>query len=712
MNIKYVMMHNFGPQAHFETRIMNGLVGIFGRNGGGKTHLVNGAYAALTNDFTRFDGVKTERIYRGAEPKEESFYELDAEHNGMEFTLRRTIRPNKSSLRIKGEPEITKATEIETRLRRDLGVDMKLIDTYVFVNQGKMTNFLSHTPSERAEAFKYLCGTQKADLITKACGELLGDSDLSTDVVDNSDELVTEIGRLEAIIAEHESERKKLEKQQLNEKSLATANTIVRKRTRYEEVEAELEEERTSLNDYQSRLKKRIRSQAAKYRSLNEHEATVAELKTKSDQATTALSVWSTYEKRRKRKKELTEAKTALEAEAGKKVKPEKPADYDQLEELRNTRSGLQTKLTAATDTLEGLQQGEADVEHMDKCKCPTCLQSVPLKFIKAQAEISKSLPPQIEELGKRISAITSYDQLLNSWKTWKAGYDARVKANAEELAGFKGLKEPDGDKADLQRDVNLHTTAVDALDNIRTAYDDLSKKVTQTETRVKTIKERIEKHTIKLSTLVVDDVRLERAKQRLAEHEAAKLAIAGVDGKLDEARKSLKSTNTTLEQLRVKIARRKKAQKAMKVLAKVNEAFHWSNLPRLVAQGNLFNMEQDINDSLSLFGNPFWAEADENLGFKVHFSDQNVHRAEGLSGGQKGVFAIAFRTAVNSLFGADIGMMWLDEPTDGLDEVNLAYFGEALIALAKQVRNKRQLVVVTHANSLRTSFDQVIEVA
>ncbi len=56
MHIKFVTFHNFGPHAHFETAFKRGSIGIFGSNGKGKTHLVNGVYAALTNDFSRFDG--------------------------------------------------------------------------------------------------------------------------------------------------------------------------------------------------------------------------------------------------------------------------------------------------------------------------------------------------------------------------------------------------------------------------------------------------------------------------------------------------------------------------------------------------------------------------------------------------------------------------------------------------------------------------------
>jgi DNA repair exonuclease SbcCD ATPase subunit len=74
-------------------------------------------------------------------------------------------------------------------------------------------------------------------------------------------------------------------------------------------------------------------------------------------------------------------------------------------------------------------------------------------------------------------------------------------------------------------------------------------------------------------------------------------------------------------------------------------------------------------------------------------------------------VFAVAFRYSVGSLFDADIGMMYLDEPTAWMDEDNVAYFAEALKRLAVEVRGKRQLVVITHHERLLPAFDQVIRV-
>ena len=65
----------------------------------------------------------------------------------------------------------------------------------------------------------------------------------------------------------------------------------------------------------------------------------------------------------------------------------------------------------------------------------------------------------------------------------------------------------------------------------------------------------------------------------------------------------------------------------------------------------------------------------------------------------------------MNKLFGSDVGMMFLDEPTAGLDESNIEYFREALQLLAAKVRGRQQVVIITHATELQSTFDQVVSI-
>ena len=71
-------------------------------------------------------------------------------------------------------------------------------------------------------------------------------------------------------------------------------------------------------------------------------------------------------------------------------------------------------------------------------------------------------------------------------------------------------------------------------------------------------------------------------------------------------------------------------------------------------------------------------------------------------------MLAMAFRLAVNSLFASQVGMMILDEPTDGLDADNRRLAADVFRSLGKLARDRgHQVIVITHDDALQSAFDQ-----
>jgi DNA repair exonuclease SbcCD ATPase subunit len=202
-----------------------------------------------------------------------------------------------------------------------------------------------------------------------------------------------------------------------------------------------------------------------------------------------------------------------------------------------------------------------------------------------------------------------------------------------------------------------------------------------------------------------------EVALQLLDEHVTAKALHQEISGAQSEATRNLQRNKSLLNKLRERQSRHAEAQKLLSVIEEVAEIFHWNNLPKSVSQANLELLVEDINANLELFNNPFYIDADEDLTFQVYLPGKLPVKAKQLSGGQKVILAIAFRAALDRVFGHDVGMMFLDEPTSGLDADNVNYFHDALQQLASKVGNDRQLVVITHVQELSGVFDQVIEI-
>jgi DNA repair exonuclease SbcCD ATPase subunit len=640
MRINTVRLRNFGPYEDVTHELNQGLVGIVGPNGSGKSTLVNGIYACLTNDFSRFSGVKSDIIRDTATAEAPSFVEVSGSHEGVEFLLRRGLRPNNAKLIIAGEREYKKAADISERLVSDVGLHRKLIDAYVFVDQWEMFEFLSQTDSKRAESFRYLCGTEKSAEIYDACAKFMASSELNVEVVDNSDTLAENIATLSEEIAEEEEKLKGLQARQLSEKSHKGASAVVQGHERRNHLAKKIAESEDNILSFESSW------------HLREEERVV------SDKAMSAAC--------------LRTAQTLKSVGAANASK-----------ELWNAYNAAVAECTSAVHRLDTHESNKPVLDLSPKV-CPTCLQEVKGEHL--EAALRKDFEEKLASYEKTHLILTERCTPPNS----------PTCPSEEEL------------------DMMLETASYDerVLKECEVDYGEKMNAVSSVYSRWELEKEAEAAAHLELEQLppTTDDL-YGRAVARLAEHEGLVVEISGVEGRIGAKQEALSGYQTLLDELRAEMERHKSMHKLRDVVGDVREIFHWQNLPKRVAQANLQGITHEINDALDIFGSPFWVEADQNLSFKVHFPASPPRAAGALSGGQKAILAICFRMAINKLFGADVGMMFLDEPTAGLDNDNIEYFREALLALATKVRGKQQVVIITHATELQSTFDQVIEI-
>jgi exonuclease SbcC len=199
-------------------------------------------------------------------------------------------------------------------------------------------------------------------------------------------------------------------------------------------------------------------------------------------------------------------------------------------------------------------------------------------------------------------------------------------------------------------------------------------------------------------------------AKAALQAHTAVYETYTTAKVTLGVRQESLVTAKKALADLEAALIRQERQHNVLSTLYRAAQVFHWNELPKKVAQANLRAIVRDVNENLVLFESPFTVEADDSLTFIVNFPGRAPVEAVQLSGGQKVVLAVAFRTALGRVFGNDVGMMFMDEPTAGLDADNIGYFHEALQRFASKMATKSQLVVVTHVDGLGHAADQRIE--
>lgn len=708
MYIEQVELKNVGPHQSLTVKFGRGLVGIVGANGSGKSTLVNAVYAALTNDFTRLGGTKAEIITNGS--SDPSYIRVIGKHQGQSFTLTRWLRPNKNEFKI-GVSVFEKATDVNEAVINYLDISKAVIDKYVFVNQWEMFSFLDQTASERAKTFQYLCGTEAASSIHKVCMDYVARQQ-GIEVVDNSVELEDAIKETRTAMLEHAEIGRAAKLNLLPDEELENHQLLLSKYELGKEAQTQLQEVKHKIERLNLSLEKLQKSQSAD--KLAKREAWQAEFKHKLAIAKEVLELFddqkliclNLFDKRQ----DHTELVDAVKEK--QKLKPKFTSDY--------VDSTIQKNLTKEKHELEfKIKQVSTLLTHSDNRLCTQCGQEVTKEYVEQVkveylrnvtrlAEVVRILTYS-EECDTRL---TKYHIQLEEWQQ-RCAYALVEVEKVEKELGVVAAKLVGLDDAGIEEAKALIARNLE-IEQQKFYYE---KDVKQEQHQIAGFQGELKNvlaQKSKLSKQVKQmpaEEEVSIVKVRLAQHQESFAVWSKSVGAFQEAKRSWLRTKQSLEQLTAKMADREKVRKLLDTVSSAGDVFHWNNLPKLVSQSNLQLLVGDINANLQFFNDPFYVEADSDLTFNVFFAGQEPVKAKQLSGGQKVLLSIAFRAALDRVFGHNIGMMFLDEPTSGLDADNVSFFQEALQQLAKKVGEDHQLIVITHVQELGKVFDQLVEI-
>lgn len=698
---------NVGPFEDFSLNLTRGSIGIFGRNGKGKSTLLNLMYAIPTNDFSRFAGVKTDNVRNTADPKAESYVYAEIEHNGRVLQITRRLKSKPTTeLVVDGGKPITDANKAQEEIDTILGIDKKLLDLYVFKEQHKVYDFLTSIPSERAKAYATLCRTEQCEDIWSMLGTFLNkDKELNTETVDNSDELAGRIAEIDlelATLAERIDHEKEL---LLSPKSEESAKEIVRRRQRVDDLKEERVKVRESIQQTQEAVEKSEARVQEKQTEIDALEEKVNKRSAKATDARAALKGFEQYQVYRRRRKRLKEEAEELEVEGAKKSAPDEPKYLDQHEALKKQSVQVEDELDRAKEMVNAFKKS-------GMVECPTC--KTPVDHLKEHLELQRKkvleLPAVLKELCNKVATIDEYRTAAKRYREWKIDYDARVKGNAEARDALKDVTAPEGDVEELKAWLTKYDDLLNDLAHARSAAVEDKDLLLKRKATLKARKDRLAEIRQAIEDNDEPDEKFEKAKTRLAEHKVASNKIATLEGEAKGLVRQKDDKNDELKKLRKKLKRTKRIKQMAKVIEASRDVFHRDKLPNRVATTNLSRMEGDVNENLTMFGDPYWVESNDSLSFTVHKPGEPPQPAERLSTGQRVILALSFWPAVISLFSSDLGMLALDEPTANLDAENRKFLREALSAMTAKARNERQLIMVTHDPDLRTAFDQVVD--
>lgn len=711
MQIETVELKNIGPHRALNVELSSGIVGIVGANGAGKSSLINAIYAALTGDFKRFQAdTKADVINNQAAKHEKSFIKLTGTHAGKTFELVRSLRPNEATFKY-GASEVETATQVNDLILKLMGLTQNVIDRYVFVNQWEMFSFLDDTESVRAKTFQHLCGVESAIGLHKAC-VAFKDKLVGKQTLDNSLDLENNISELQETVSQLKATKIK---------GLLTKAKVESLRSQWQAYR--------QMDQLQAAIAKANYAQSELQDLVKEKEAEFQKIEAQFTKATGWLEKYKQLCQTAEQTVRDRNARTRLQGSRDvfeQKIKLFTPhieqteLQLKQLERKKVKFSAEEIPLKEAewkllASQIQALQASISNLEKGNKAVCSACRQDLPASHLQKLRDDLDELELQetrlAEDLEKSEARHKLTSHMLSQIKDWQKSVDEATAS----LKGLEGVSAPEVSDQSLENALTAlrsRKAAEASYAKTKPEYESLKAELSGLRGRLTQNKLQLSDLESQLSVIVAKFGEINpEVKAKLDAHEKALLEQTRVQAEIEASSKQLLALQQTLGKLRATLAREAKMRQLAEIVDRVANTFHWSSLPKRVAQNNLVSLESHINEQLDLFNSPFLVETSDDLSFRVTFPGKPSVSAKQLSGGQKVILAIAFRAALDRLFGHNMGMLFLDEPLAGLDADNIAYFHDAMQSWSTNVGTQKQIVVITHVQDMTNAFDQIVTI-
>ena len=151
------MVRNFKRFSDAEIRFKDGITGILGNNGTGKSSLVQAIFFALYG--VQATGIAADYIVSSfASPKEKCEVRLDFRIGGDTYTVLRTFKKGKTvthdaTFHKNGKLMATGVSQVETEVKRTLGMGPVDFRNTIYAGQKDLLTLLENTPGKRKEWF-------------------------------------------------------------------------------------------------------------------------------------------------------------------------------------------------------------------------------------------------------------------------------------------------------------------------------------------------------------------------------------------------------------------------------------------------------------------------------------------------------------------------------------------------------------------------------
>jgi exonuclease SbcC len=176
MRISYLELKNYRKFRDLRLQLPDGIIGILGLNGAGKTTIIEAIAWGLFGNVEEVVRTNKESIRRlGAGPTDSVSVALEFELDGTEYRLEREMGGRslsmKALLRSRGEVVAEGDRAVKSKVLDLLGMDHKSFFTSVFARQKELNELQNFTPSERKKVVLRMLRIDSVDSVIQSVRE-------------------------------------------------------------------------------------------------------------------------------------------------------------------------------------------------------------------------------------------------------------------------------------------------------------------------------------------------------------------------------------------------------------------------------------------------------------------------------------------------------------------------------------------------------------
>ncbi len=681
MRLAYLQLKNYRRFKNLELEFPNGLIGVIGLNGTGKSSLLEAvAWALYGNEKaivrTDREGVKRQGAAH-SDPCEailefelnRSTYRIHRKMTGKTLSMSATLLADGKIL-ANGTRETTEAIE------KILGMDHKAFFISVFAQQKELNALTTLQPAKRREEILRMLGIQDIDDAIKLLREDKRYADASLKEV-----------------------RKRLYDDDGKEKIKIIQLELKEFRAR-DKVEAKIQKDNDKIlkkkDEELKETKKKVKSLDEKSKALNialrekaSLKATITSFKQKSKELDVEIKALKESEKEFiKQKGSINKIDKELDGVSEKRNMARKERD-----EIKANAGELKASIRILGKDISEIDANIKDIEGLGaESECPTCQRKLGATYEKLLTSFGKhraKFLKEKEEAGKKAEAIE--EKMM--------GLDARMKAldKRERILNEK-KREFDKLKAKMERSSDLKKKLEDTNKDLEEKQDKLSK----TEKKLKELEfdeASYEKLKASVEKLSIEIRKIERESSQ-AREKAGRLEV-----RTSALEKELKELDGLAEGFKAK-------KKELDLLLKLDEVlggFKTHMISRIRP-----GLSQSSSRLISLLTDSRYNEILLNEDYEITMTDESdIHSIDRFSGGEKDLANLCLRLAISQVIAERAGSGGMDFII--LDEIfgsqDLSRRNNIFSALAGLSNRFKQIFLITHVEDVKDMLGNAIVV-